>query len=110
MKALLLADRELPELAPLSDWDAESFQFDVGELEELAEMEHERWVKERLRNGWTPGPRDPVKKTTPYLVPWGELDKDTKDNDRLFIRRLTRILARAGLQIVRTEGAQSDRS
>ncbi|NIN71506.1 MAG: hypothetical protein GTO46_06165 [Gemmatimonadetes bacterium] len=100
------------ELAQLRDWDPESFRFDEdnGELEELAVMEHERWVKERLRNEWTPGPRDPIKKTTPYLVPWDELDENTKDNDRLFIRRLPRILARAGLQIVRTEGSRHDRS
>jgi len=97
------------ELAPLGDWDAESFEFDDDELERLAVMEHERWVKERLRNGWTPGSRDPAAKTTPYLVPWEELDEDTKDNDRLFIRRLPRILARAGLQIVRVEPSQRHR-
>jgi hypothetical protein len=93
------------ELAPLADRDAESFEFDDdnGELEKLAVMEHDRWVKERLRNGWTPGERDPKKRKTPYLVPWEELDGPTKDNDRLFIRRMPRILARAGLQIVRIE-------
>jgi hypothetical protein len=91
------------ELAPLGDRDAESFEFKVYELEDLAVMEHDRWVKERLRNGWTPGPRNPAKKTTPFLIPWDALDEDTKDNDRLFIRRLPRILARAGLQIVRIE-------
>ncbi|MGD2154268.1 MAG: NAD-binding protein [Gemmatimonadales bacterium] len=97
------------ELAPLSDWDEESFKFEVDELEKLAVMEHERWVKERLRNGWTRGPRNPAEKTTPYLVPWDELDEATQDNDRLFIRSLPRILARAGLRIVRVEGSQRDR-
>jgi hypothetical protein len=91
------------ELAPLGDWDAESFVFHEDEIEKLAVMEHERWVKERLRSEWTPGERDPERKTTPYLVPWEELSEATKDNDRLFIRRLPRILARAGLQIVRIE-------
>ncbi len=91
------------ELAPLADWDAESFEFEGDEAERLAVMEHERWVKERLRGGWTLGERDPEERQTPYLVPWEELSEDTKDNDRLFIRRLPQILARAGLQIVRIE-------
>ncbi len=92
------------ELAPLGGRESEPFSFKTQEVEELAVMEHERWVKERLRNGWTPGARDPEKKKTPYLVPWEKLDGPTKDNDRLFIRRLPQILARAGLKIVRSEG------
>lgn len=98
------------ELAALGDRDRKPVEFVGDELEELAIMEHDRWVRERLRNEWTPGPRDPDKKTTPYLVPWGELDEDTRDNDRLFIRRLPEILARAGLQIARIEGSERDRS
>ena len=55
---------------PLTALDADSFAFTPEEVERLAEMEHERWLAERRALGWTPGPRDPQKKTNPNLVPW----------------------------------------
>jgi voltage-gated potassium channel Kch len=92
------------DLGPLVDWDAEAFTFEAEELERLAEMEHERWVREREGAGWTLGPKAPGKTTSPYLVPWSELEEDIRELDRLFIRGLPRFLAKAGLQIVRVPG------
>jgi hypothetical protein len=66
-------------------------------------MEHERWVEDRRRLGWSLGPKDPGRPTSPYMVPWSELDEEARDLDRLFIRELPRFLARAGFQIVRLE-------
>jgi hypothetical protein len=91
------------DLAPLGDWGAESFAFEPDEVELLAEMEHERWVDERKKAGWTLGPKDLEKKTSPYLILWSQLDEDTREIDRVFIRGLPRFLARAGFQIVRVE-------
>ncbi|MGC8786938.1 MAG: NAD(P)-binding protein [Anaerolineae bacterium] len=38
-------------IAPLTDWDAEKFQFTAEEVERMAQMEHQRFVEERLRAG-----------------------------------------------------------
>jgi len=96
------------DLSPLADWNAESFTFQPEELERLAVMEHDRWVEERKHAGWTPGPKDPMKTTSPYLVPWSDLAEDVRELDRVFIRGLPRFLARAGFQIVRVgEGSGS---
>ncbi len=89
------------DLAPLTDWDAESFEFSPDEVERLAIMEHDRFVDERVRDGWTVGPKDAERKISPYLVPWDELPEDIKEYDRVFVRGLPRFLARAGFQIVR---------
>jgi len=88
-------------IAPLTAWDAESFQFTPEEVELMARMEHERFVEERLRAGWRPGPKDPARKTSPHLVPWKQLSEEIKELDRNPVRGLPRFLARAGLQIYR---------
>ena len=95
-------------LAPLTDWDAESFQFTQEEAELLAEIEHERWVAERHREGWTyaPGPKNMEKKTSPYLVPWVELRDDVKEWDRVFVRGLPAFLAKDAFQIIRLREAR----
>lgn len=62
-------------IAPLTDWEAERFQFTPEEVERMAEMEHRRFVEEWLRAGWTyaPGPKNLERRTSPDLVPWDEL-------------------------------------
>lgn len=47
--------------------------FTPWEQQVLARMEHARWMAERLLAGWTHGPRCAERKTSPYLVPWGQL-------------------------------------
>jgi hypothetical protein len=98
------------DLAPLTDWDAEAFTFKPDELEHLAVLEHDRWVQERSRAGWVLGPKAAERKTSPYLVPWSELDEEIREYDRIFIRGLPRFLARAGFQIVRVEDGQHPRT
>lgn len=75
--------------------------FDADEVELLGELEHERWMTERLAAGWTPGPRDAVARTSPYLVPWAELDESIREVDKQFVRALPEILADAGLLLRR---------
>lgn len=86
--------------------------FDPGEIEDLAQLEHQRWAEERRRAGWHPGPRDPIARTTPFLVPWDELDEEARDIDRRFVRMLPTVLADAGLVIrrVSTSSATTMRS
>lgn len=72
------------------------------EVERLARMEHDRWVAERLFDGWTyaPGPKDIARKTTPDLAPWEELSEEVRDLDRNVARAIPSILARVGLRVV----------
>jgi hypothetical protein len=72
-------------------------------VEKLAQMEHERWCKEKTDWGWTykAGPKNSKKKTNPALLPWEEIDEETKASNRNTIDRLPMILAKAGFQIYR---------
>lgn len=76
--------------------------FTDEEIELLAEMEHARWVVERLLDSWKYGEKKDVdKKINPSLVGWSELSYDVQDYDRDFIRRYPEILERIGLEIYR---------
>jgi hypothetical protein len=97
------------DLAPLTDKGAKSFEMTEDEVELLSVMEHDRWVDERLRAGWTHGPKDAKRRKSPYLVPWNELpapsaeEHDIREIDRTYIRNLPRFLAKAGFRIIRVD-------
>lgn len=86
-----------------TDWDTELFEFTQDEIELMAQMEHERWMEERHRNGWKMGPKNLKKKRTPYLVLWEELEEDMKERDREPVRKLPPFLAKVGFKIFRLE-------
>lgn len=92
-------------IAPLRDWAASEFAFTAVEVEKLAIAEHDRWIDERIRDGWRSGPMDPVRKTTPYLVPFTDLPPDIAEYDRIFVRAIPSLLASVGLQIMRVAKA-----
>lgn len=78
--------------------------FTDEEVERMAEMEHGRWNVERLRNGWRYGkPRDNAKQIHDCLVSWDDLDDEVKPHDRAAVRAFPKILAQAGLEVVRKE-------
>jgi hypothetical protein len=87
--------------APVVDREPVIVEFTLEEVEVLAEMEHERWVSERLLDGWVYGEKDVEKKTTPYLVPWKSLKDNVKEWDRQAIRGLPEFLAKAKFEIYR---------
>ena len=89
------------DIVPLTDWEAESFQFTKEEVESIARLEHARFVDERLRAGWSPGPKASKRKTSPYLVHWEQLPEEMKESNRNTVRALPGFLARAGFQIER---------
>jgi hypothetical protein len=91
------------DIETLTDWDAENFEFRTHELEHLAMMEHERFMKERNSKGWTyaEGPKNLEKKTSPYLIEWEKLPDDVKEFDRVAVRAIPALLADAGFQIYR---------
>ena len=75
-------------------------KFPGEEIEIMSEMEHGRWVVERLKNGWVYAEkRDPRNKKSPYLVPWDQLSDKVKNYDREAIRRWPALFGNAGLEI-----------
>jgi voltage-gated potassium channel Kch len=94
-------------LARVDDWSAPMFELSDGEVEHLARLEHDRWMAERLLDGWTyaPGPKDLRRKRTPWLIPWEDMPEEQRDYDRNTVRNLPRFLAQAGLRIVLHDAA-----
>ena len=86
------------ELEPLTDWDAAALSFSEEEVERLAQMEHERFVAERLAAGWLAAPdaKDLRGKASPSLGPWADLPEDIKERDRATVRRIPQFLAGVG--------------
>ncbi len=77
-------------------------EFSDQEVEMMAEMEHGRWVVERLQSGWRYGAeKDASKRTSPYLIPWKDLADVVKGYDRKAVTRWPEILGRSGLGIYR---------
>jgi len=71
-------------------------------LEILAEQEHDRFNKERLKDDWVAGyPKEipPKGKVNQSLVPWDELPEGIKHWDRVFIINLPVTLASSGYTI-----------
>jgi len=80
----------------------EPLELTKEEIESLAEMEHGRWVIERLQQGWRYGDiRDTQKKLHPDLVGWSKLPDSIKDWDRSAVRNWPRLLADAGVAVRR---------
>ena len=74
--------------------------FPDGALDILSQMEHERWMNDKLSAGWQFAAKtDKAKKLHQALLPWEKLPKNDKDKDREMVRGIPRILARAGFAI-----------
>lgn len=71
-------------------------------LERLAEREHERWMSERMHDGWRPTTeaKDPRRRLHPLLVPWKQLPESEKEKDRDVFRALPRMLSYVGYELV----------
>jgi hypothetical protein len=100
------------DMEPLTNWDAELFEFTAEEIDIMAAMEHRRWLNERRNEGWTyaPGPKNLSRKTSPVLLEWEELPEDIKQYNRDTVRSLPVFLARAGFQIFRTGAAPAKKA
>lgn len=76
--------------------------FTSEEIEVLAKMEHERWMEEKIRDGWTFGSvSDHERKIHNCLVPWEELREYEKEKDREMVRNIPEILSSINYEIVR---------
>ncbi len=96
-------------LVPASLTPRHPFEFRPGELEEMAKLEHDRWVADLRGQGWrrTEGEKDPERKLHPLLRPWEELSEQERDKDRLAVRELPDMLLRAGFEIYREDESQA---
>jgi len=93
-------------LRPVEGRQGETFQPDPETMDTLAQLEHARWNMERLLDGWKPGPRDPIAKTSPFLVPWSELDEETRGYDYDAVRKNLEQLRQHGYEAY-TKGKKS---
>jgi len=88
--------------------DVPVFSFSPDEVEILASREHERWVHERINEGWVYGEEKSIlEKVNPCLIPYKELSEEVKDKDRDPVREIPGLLASIGFQIVRKEATIS---
>lgn len=76
-------------------------RFTDKEIDIMSRMEHDRWMAERFMQGWSLGPRDVAKRTSPHLVKWEELSGNIKEYDRQAIRQIPQLLASAHFEIYR---------
>ncbi|EEL48092.1 MULTISPECIES: RyR domain-containing protein [Bacillus cereus group] len=78
---------------------------DISELTELlAKNTHDVWAAQRMKEGWTYGPkRDDSKKEHPCLVEYEELPEQEKEYDRLTAINAIKTIAALGFHIERTD-------
>jgi len=76
--------------------------FTDDEIEDMAKLEHGRWVVERLRAGWRYGKkRDNERKIHPLIVPWNDLSEADKEKDRKGVITFLALLAQVGWEVRR---------
>lgn len=83
------------------------FPFNDKQIEEMAEMEHERWNEEKIAAGWTYGKvRNDALKIHDCLLPWDELRDDIKKYDIDAVNGIPDILKGVGMVVVKVEAKQ----
>ncbi len=90
------------DLVPTPRWEPARLAFTPGEVERLAEMEHERWIDERTAAGWQRGDTaDSERRISPYLVPWADLPEQAREWNRESVREIPDLVALEGFEVVR---------
>ena len=76
-------------------------QFSESAIEKMADMEHARWMNEKISMGWTYcSPRNDELKIHDCLQPWGDLDEKTKQLDRNAVKIIPELLKSVGFVVV----------
>ena len=71
-------------------------------LEELSEWEHERWMQDKLADGWRYGRNpDPELKLTPEMVPYKDLEPRVQEFIRRSVRNVPEYLEAIGYELYR---------
>lgn len=73
------------------------------EITHLAKTEHENWMKAQLQAGWRPDKSlkksDPIRRLSPFLIPWGQLPPEQQQRDIDIIQRLVFTFAKADYEL-----------
>jgi ryanodine receptor 2 len=70
-------------------------------MEQLAENTHEVWAQQRMKQGWTFGPRrDDEARKHPCLVPYAQLAEADKELDRQTAIQTLKLILALGYRIV----------
>jgi len=89
-------------IVPISDDCATVEKFSEAEIDRIAEVEHERWVADLMRDGWRYGKdKNIAQRTHPDLVPWEDLNEDVRDIDRWWAQRLPKALEVVNYKVCR---------
>lgn len=76
------------------------FKFPGNDLEKLSAREHERWMNYKILTGWRYSPKtDQSRKAHQLLIPWEKLSEEEKEKDRILVRAIPVILAKAGYAV-----------
>ena len=88
-----------------TDQRPRTFILSHQEVEILAMMEHERWMRQERAQGtiWGPQADLAIRRTNPSMVPFSELDPGTQDYDRQQVRLIPVLLAAVGYELYRME-------
>lgn len=74
--------------------------FTPTDIEMLAHIEHDEWMGDKIRHGWTYGPvRDNKNRKNPYLIDYDSLDEETRELDRNTIRKMPETVRACGYEI-----------
>ena len=75
----------------------------AGLLERRAENTHDTWAAQRIKEGWSYGPRrDDTTKQHPGLVAYADLTESEKDYDRITAGETLKLIIKLGFEIVPT--------
>lgn len=71
-----------------------------NEVNFLAKLEHEKWVEERVSNGWIYGEKkDVINKISPYIANWGDILTEIKEYDVQVVRSMLPLLESIGMKV-----------
>ena len=88
---------------------AEARTMTEAEIERLAKLEHDIWMKRKEDAGYEWGPEATESpKRSPYLVPWDKLEEQWQEVDKGMIRAIPEILAVAEYVVVDANDAPAE--
>lgn len=68
-------------------------------LEQLCQLEHDRWMIDKLQDGWRLGQLDKELKTSPEMVPYCELPPSVQEFVRSSVRNMPHYLKEIGYEL-----------
>lgn len=70
-------------------------------LDQLSELEHQRWMLDKQANGWSLGKLDTQLRKHPDMIPYQQLDESVKDYIRVSVRNIPAYLKEIGYELYR---------